>query len=201
MQDNNSERLKKFYKWWLPVYKLGNKRMCANYRAAMPILLKQIKINNKSAVLDVGTGTGGFAGVLLENTPASITGIDFSPEMLNEARNTYGNKINFINMPAHELSRFKTVSFNFVTAAFCLHDMANEYRLDVLKQMRRVASEKVVIAEWPNKINPIARFIEYLEGSYYKDFANHIDQQLTSVFPKYEEIQFSQEMVIYICDV
>ncbi len=197
----NSERLKKFYKWWLPVYKLGNKRMCANYRTAMPMLLKQIDINNKSAILDVGTGTGGFAGILLDCTSARITGIDFSPEMLNEARKTYGNKINFINLAAHELTQFETASFNFVTAAFSLHDMDDEYRLDVLRQMQRVASEKVVIAEWPNKINPIARFIEFLEGSYYQDFAKHINTQLASVFPKYEEIPFSEELVIYICDV
>jgi len=200
MQDNGAARLKKFYKWGLPVYKVANKKMRSDYRKAMPLLLKQIEISNNTTVLDVGTGTGGLAGILLEYT-SHITGIDFSPEMLNEARINYGHKINFMNLAAHEITQFRTASFDVVSAAFCLHDMNDEYRLNVLQQMRRVAREKVIIIELPKKINPITRFVEYLEGSFYKDFANSFENQLTSVFPKFDKIAFSITMVIYICDV
>ncbi len=201
MQENNADRLKKFYKWWLPMYHIINKIMCAYYRKAMPTLLRKIAITDKTTVLDIGTGTGGFAGILLEHT-SHITAIDFSPDMLNEAIKNYGDKINFINMAAHEISRFETASFDLVTTAYCLHDMHDEYRFSVLKQMRRVAKEKVIIFDLAKKINPIIKFIEFLEGSHYKDYANKIDHQLNSIFPKVEEIPFlKMEMIIHICDV
>ena len=61
MQENNADRLKKFYKWWLPMYNIINKKMCTYYREAMPTLLRKIAITGKTTVLDIGTGTGGFA--------------------------------------------------------------------------------------------------------------------------------------------
>ncbi len=94
------ERLKKHYKWFAPIYNIVNKPILENYRAAIPFLLKKIKINSNSTVLDIGTGTGGFAGILLELTSADITGIDLSPEMLNKAKRTYEDKIKFINLAA-----------------------------------------------------------------------------------------------------
>lgn len=200
MRDDGAERLKKFYKWGLPFYKFVNKKMRSDYRKAMPLLLKQIEISNNTTILDVGTGTGGLAGILLEYT-AHITGIDFSPEMLNEARISYGSKINFRNLAAHELTQFEAASFDLVTTAFCLHDMNDEYRLNVLQQMRRVAREKVIIIDFPQNINLIARFVEFLEGSFYKEFANSFEDQLTSVFPKIDKIAFLKEKVLYICDV
>lgn len=150
MQENNADRLKKFYKWWLPMYNIINKIMCTYYREAMPTLLKKIAITDKTTILDIGTGTGGFAGILLEYT-SHITGIDFSPEMLNKARKNYGDKINFINMAAHDITRFENASFDLVTTAYCLHDMHDEYRFNVLEQMRRVAKEKVIIFDLAKK--------------------------------------------------
>lgn len=201
MQENNADRLKKFYKWFLPMYNITNKIMCTHYREAMPTLLKKIAITDKTTVLDIGTGTGGFAGILLEYT-LHITGIDFSPEMLNKARKNYGDKINFIKMAAHEINRFENKSFDLVTSAYCLHDMQNEYRFNVLEQMREIAKEKVIIFDLAKKVNPLIKTIEFLEDSYYKDYAKEIDHQLNSIFPKFEEIPFvKQEMIIYICDV
>lgn len=198
---NNADRLKKFYKWTLPVFNVTNKIVRAYYREAMPALISKISITDKTTVLDIGTGTGGFAGILLEYTP-NITGIDFSPEMLNEARKEYGGRINFVNMAAHEITLFENKSFDLVTSAFCLHDMSNEYRFNVLEQMRRIANEKVIIVDYSKKINLISRAIEFFEGSHYKDYVKKIAHQLNSIFPEFEEIPFLKRyMIIYICDV
>ncbi|ADY57472.1 Methyltransferase type 11 [Syntrophobotulus glycolicus DSM 8271] len=199
MKQKNSDRLQTFYKWWLPVYKILNIRMRSNYRAALPAILERMAISKETTVLDVGTGTGALAGLLSEYTP-NITGIDFSIDMLNQAKITYGQKIDFIHMPAHEIAKFGPESFDLVTSAFCLHDMNNEYRLTVLQEMQRVAAEKVVILDFPKTFNPVIRLIELLEGSFYHDFVQQIDDQLNSVFSMVEEILFSNELIIYICD-
>lgn len=196
----NGERLKKFYKLWLPMYRVINKKMRADYRAAMPAVLERIAISDGTTVLDVGTGTGGLAGVFLEYT-SRVTGIDFSLDMLEEARKEYGDKIEFINMAAHEMERFADDSFDLVVAAYCLHDMSPEYRLKVLEQMRRVAGERVVIFEIEKSNNPVVRLLEFMEGSFYKEFVESFDGQLEAVFGKVEKIGYSKDMGVYICDV
>jgi len=198
--DKKSRKIKKFYQRWLPAFQVINQKMRQNYRAAIPLLLQRVAINDSTTVLDVGTGTGGFAGILSGYT-SHVTGIDFSPEMLKEARKAYGDKIKFREMAAHEISCFEPRSYDLVVSAFCLHDMNDSYRLFVLEQMRRAARQKVVIFDLAKTMNPVIWAIELLEGSFYKDYIRAIDGQLAAVFPGCEKIAFSNWMCIYICDV
>ena len=192
-------RQKKFYKTVLPVFKLVSRKLQRDYRAAFPVLLKRVKIDCNTSVLDVGTGTGGLAGLFLEYT-SHVTGVDYSPEMLTEAQKKYGHKIDFECIAAHEISHFEAGRFDIVTAAFSLHDMDNNYRQRVLTEMHRVAKEKVIIFDFVKNNGFLIRMIEFLEGSYYRDFLNNIDMQLDEIFPNYERIKCTNIMGLYICE-
>ncbi|MBU7005710.1 class I SAM-dependent methyltransferase [Phosphitispora fastidiosa] len=200
MLDKKSRKIKKFYQRWLPAFQVINQKMRQDYRAAIPLLLQRVAINDSTRVLDVGTGTGALAGILSEYS-SRVTGIDFSPEMLNEARKVYGDKIEFREMAAHEISCFEPGSFDMVVSAYCLHDMNDSHRLFVLEQMRRAAGQKVVIFDLARTLNPVIWAIELLEGSFYRDYIKAIDRQVAAVFPWCEKIAFSNWMCIYICDV
>lgn len=200
MQEKDMNRLKKFYKLVLPVFKIISKKMQQDYYEAFPVLLKRVKIDEQTTVLDVGTGTGGLAGLFLDYTP-HVTGIDFSPEMIAEAKKRYGDKIKFLQKAAHELKQFRNDQFDLVTAAYSLHDMDYSYRLQVLNEMKRVARKNVIIFDFVKNRNLIILAVESLEGSYYLDFIKNIDSQLAKVFPRHEKIKIKNRMGLYICEV
>jgi len=200
MREKDINRLRRFYRLVMPAFKIISRRMQKDYRSAFPLLLEQVSIDNTTTILDVGTGTGGLAGLFLEFT-SHVTGIDISADMIAEGRKRYGDRIDFRQMPAHEMAEFADGQFDLVTAAYSLHDMDNEYRLRVLKEMRRVARKHVVIFDFVKNRNLLILAVEMLEGSYYWDFVNSIDCQLTQVFPRYEIIIVLKRMGLYIGDV
>ncbi|SJZ31248.1 class I SAM-dependent methyltransferase [Selenihalanaerobacter shriftii] len=200
MEREYMERLKKFYKIVMPAFKFISKRMRKGYQSGFPIIEKKVNLSKKTTVLDVGTGTGGLASLFLDYT-SHITGIDLSPEMIKEAKKKFGDQINFIEMPAHELERFSNNQFNLVTAAYSLHDMDNQYRLKVLQEMHRIAEDRVIFFEFIKNNSLIIRAVEALEGSFYHDFVNDIDKQLNQVFPTYEIIKLNKRMGLYICEI
>ena len=53
--------------------------------AATRALLAQLSLTPKSAVLDIGSGLGGTARLVAEETGASVTGVDLTPEFVSTA--------------------------------------------------------------------------------------------------------------------
>lgn len=117
-------------------------------RKAVKILAKEKPEN----ILDVATGTGGFAIELLALNPLSIIGIDISEKMLaigNEklGKIKNGHKIKLIKGDSEKIE-FETGSFDAVTVAFGVRNFEN---LDKgLAEMYRVIKPggKIVILEF-----------------------------------------------------
>lgn len=68
-----------------------------------------------AAILDVGTGSG-FFPLLLKDLDAQITGIDLTPEMLEQARDAVkeqGASARFLQMDAEHLA-FEGESFDLI---------------------------------------------------------------------------------------
>lgn len=78
-------------------------------------------------ILDLCTGTGDLAGMLKEKFPqAHITGVDFSPEMLNMARNKWKKypDIEFLETDCSQLP-FEDESFDLCVISFGLRNVEN----------------------------------------------------------------------------
>ncbi len=99
---------------------------------------KTLDLPRQSKVLDVATGTGSQA-VALAKCGYDVTGIDLSPDMLNQARKKIRPelKLNFLNLDATELP-FKNGSFDGVTISLGLHDMPPEIGQSVLQEIKRI---------------------------------------------------------------
>jgi demethylmenaquinone methyltransferase / 2-methoxy-6-polyprenyl-1,4-benzoquinol methylase len=70
-------------------------------------------------VLDVACGTGAVALELIRQKGCSVVGADQSPEMLAEARQRVGERVQLVKASAEELP-FEDASFDGLTAAYLL---------------------------------------------------------------------------------
>lgn len=136
-------------------------------------------------VLDVCTGTGG-AAFNLTGDGVRVIGIDLAEGMLRQARRKDGFAVrrpspHFLRMDARRLA-FPDRSFHVVTCAMALHEMAEAEREQVLSEIARVASHRVLIAEYRVPRSParsllfrLARLYEYVESD---DFGRFVAQDL-----------------------
>ncbi|KGX84881.1 class I SAM-dependent methyltransferase [Pontibacillus marinus] len=108
---------KVIYKIWAPVYdRFFNAGI---FRKARMELFQENKIQNRDQVLLVGVGTGADLEYI-HHTTQSITAIDFSPEMLQKAKEKYPNSsIQFLEMDAQNMS-FDDHSFDVVIGSLIL---------------------------------------------------------------------------------
>jgi len=129
--------------------------------------------------LDVCTGTGGAARELARRG-ASVVGIDLAHGMLRCGAKKHRPNARppavFVRMDARRLA-VPDRSFPIVTCVMGLHEMAPDEREIVLGEIVRVASDRVVIAEYRVPVEPVkrvlmraARFFEYLESDDFEAF-------------------------------
>ena len=133
--------------------------------------------------LDICTGTGIMAKALFEEG-AKVTGIDFTPAMLDRARRKLEDTdVELKLMDAGKLD-FPDKSFDIVTVSMGLHDIPGNYRKEVLKEMGRVCRGHILIIDNcgvpENKLNrKMTSMLERMEGSNYRDFVEeNIEQML-----------------------
>ncbi len=199
MNKGNLTRAARIFDLIAPIYGLFHRSLEDNYRKAVAILQEHCPISRETRVLDVGTGTGALAGAFSELTP-HVTGIDLSEKMLSSAQRRYRAKARFLKMAAHELDRFEAREFDVVAAAFMLHHYAADYRRQVLRQMKRVARQKVMIIDFIPHQSRLMAFLETLEGSHYREFMPDFANDLADVFPSYQVVEFSVSSGVYLCD-
>jgi SAM-dependent methyltransferase len=99
-----------------------------------------------SSVIDVGCGNG-FLQWALERRFGSVTGLDYSQQMLdvNPCKNKFLGSCT--SLP------FRDKSFDVAVASHLLHHLTESDRIKALFEMRRVARQAVISFE-PNRSNP-----------------------------------------------
>ena len=135
--------------------------------------------------LDVCTGTGGVA-LAVASGGAPVVGIDVAAGMLREAdrkarASELAAKVRLVRMDARQLA-FRDASFPLVTCTMALHEMAEDERCRVLAEVRRVASARVLFADYrvPRSRGRGLLFravhaFEYLESD---DFVSYTSRQM-----------------------
>jgi len=90
-------------------------------RETVPLLVEAAKIGPGSEALEIGSGPGHVAAQLAE-AGASVTGVDFSSDMVEVARRNHPD-ITFQQADAEQLP-FEAGSFDAVVANFVVHHLA-----------------------------------------------------------------------------
>lgn len=181
-----------------PFFNLTRPLFAGAYRRAAEYTLAELKDTiDPPRVLDIGTGTGTLAGVFAR-MGARVTGMDVSPGMLRQARKKYP-QVKFIQAPAHSIEEMEDNSFEVVSAAFVIHEMPPDYRVNLLRQMKRVAREVVLIIDYVPNNNPLISLVESMEKSYYPEFLESVDRQLNQVFSTHVRKKLSHFIGMYLC--
>ncbi len=92
-------------------------------------------------IIDVATGTGTQAYELAK-LGFDVTGIDLSPEMLEQAKKKLNNslQLNFLHADGTDLP-FKDNEFDGASISLGLHDMPYEIGIAVLSELKRVVKK------------------------------------------------------------
>lgn len=97
--------------------------------------------------LDVCTGTGEVA-LAFARRCHDATGIDLSPAMLAIAREKDGQGlVHFVQMDATRLG-FADGEFDVSAISFALHDVDSEVREEILREVRSVTRDRIVIVDY-----------------------------------------------------
>lgn len=198
MNNYDTARLARAFDRVAPFFNLTRPIFAGSYRRAAEYTLAQLRNpKNPPEVLDIGTGTGTLAG-FFAHMGARVTGIDISLGMLRQAGKKYP-QVNFVQAPAHSLEEMEENSFDVVSAAFVLHEMPPEYRMNLMKHMKRVARQSVLIIDYVPNNNPLIAIVEHMEKSYYREFLESVNRQLDQVFPTYVRKKLWHFIGMYLC--
>ena len=116
-------------------------------RETVPLLVEAAEIGPGSEALEIGAGPGHVAD-LLAKAGASVTGVDFSSDMVEVARRSYP-ELSFQQADAEQLP-FEAGSFDAVVANFVVHHLARP---------------EVVFAEVNRVLKPGGRFAFVVWGA------------------------------------
>ncbi|MFH1000590.1 MAG: class I SAM-dependent methyltransferase [Bacteroidota bacterium] len=177
---DTDKRSKFIFNLIAPIYSYLSPSIEKTFSSAIKALNKEIPIEGKT-IMDIGTGTGAWAANFLNAGAAKVVGLDFADKMLIKAR-MQNPGIEFYNANAENLHQFQDNSFDIVTASFVLHGVKQNSREAILKEMKRVARNYVVLHDFVGKTPFLIRILEFMERSDYKFFKLNICKELKMQF-------------------
>ncbi len=193
---NPEVRAKFIFNFIAPAYRKVEEKLKANYIVAMDKLAGAVPLRGKS-VLDIGSGTGAWAVRFLDQKVSRVEAVDFSEKMLKVAAEQHP-EIHFSYGNAEKLSRFEDNSFDITTASYVLHGVKAERREKMLREMRRVAKEAVVIHDFWGRTPVFVRFLEFMEQSDYKQFKKSFTQEMEAMFREVKVLPVRAGAAVYI---
>jgi ubiquinone/menaquinone biosynthesis C-methylase UbiE len=147
--------------------------------------------------LDVCTGTGG-AALALARAGATVVAVDAADGMLRRARRKaqdaeLNGRVRLVRMNARSLA-FADGTFPLVTCSMAVHEMSEPERDAVLAELRRVASDRVLVADYrvPRSrarglLFRVSHAFEYLESD---DFSGYTGRDMVE---RLEDADFAVE--------
>ena len=148
------------------IYPLIERNLYPQYKDS----LEKLHLSPKFSVIDIATGSGMLAGAFAERGH-QVTGIDFSTKLLDRAAKLFPN-IEFKYQDLFELDPVSSPQYDIVSMAYLLHGLSPDLRKVVLNKAAKMAHQYILIFDHGQRGNWIVDFIEFLEGSYYKQFIN-----------------------------
>jgi len=117
------------------------------------------QVDDTSRVLDVACGTGDLTEAFARAGAAQVTGVDFTPEMLDVARTKPGASLPNVRYEQGDATclRFETASMDVVSIAFGIRNVQQPQR--ALAEFARVLRPggRLVVLEFSEPANPVLR--------------------------------------------
>jgi ubiquinone/menaquinone biosynthesis C-methylase UbiE len=194
--NDEDKRAKFIFNLIAPVYHLIDKGTEKDFEMMAELLNRHYPLAGKS-VLDVGCGTGSWISALSKYDLKYAAGADFSEKMITVAKKRVKGIDCFVQN-GQNLDMFDDNSFDVVTATFVLHGMKKDKRAIVLKEMKRVAKEIVVIHDFYDNRQFAVQLLEFLERSDFKNFQKNFKNEIPLFFDEYEIIKGENDNALYV---
>lgn len=124
-------------------------RMCYHDEDKIRKIIALAQIQEKSKILDVGTGTGILIGYLLEKDPVRITAIDVAENMIAVAQSKYQQKeVEFI---AQDIMSYDGDTFHYIFLYSCYPHFREKEKLFAHLASLLKNQGKIVIAHSQSK--------------------------------------------------
>lgn len=195
---NQDKRAKYIFNKIARIYSRFDGGLQKNFENSFSILKKEMEIEGRS-ILDIGSGTGAWSSLFLNNGAGIVQGVDLSEQMILQARKNHP-KIKFSLGNGELLSDFNENSFDIVTSSYVLHGFTSDKREKMLKEMKRVTRKHIVIQDFIGKTPALIKLLEILERSDYKRFKKNICRELKMIFPKTKIIPVKYGSGLYIAE-
>ncbi len=179
-----------------PFYGLIDRALVEHYRDTAAVLDGVIPLKDL-AVLDVGTGTGGWLAALAAYPLRQATGIDMSGRMVRQAEKRHPG-LTFLEGDGKKMQSFRDGEYDLVTCSFVMHGMKQEARERMLEEMFRVASLAVVVHDFHDPLPWATRLLENMERSDYKHFLENFTAELSAVAARFRVVRVDRGNALYI---
>lgn len=159
----------------------------------------EIDIKEYDSVLDIGCGTGALCKTLSDDG-LSVTGVDTSLGMLNQARKKLkDSRVELVHIDPDDSLPFKDKSFDLVITSYVAHGLQREERLELYREMRRIARKTVIIHDYNKERALLTTVIEWLERGDYFNFIKIAREEMETIFEEVKEINVDKRASWYIC--
>jgi ubiquinone/menaquinone biosynthesis C-methylase UbiE len=185
------DRIARPYAWFFTYQK-------KQFNKNLPILLNNLK--EADSFLDIGCGTGAMCQALLEQGK-SVEGCDKSLPMIGHAKRLTSASIIYANADVTKGLPYGDKSFDVVVASFVAHGLMHDQRLELYKEMRRIARKTVVLYEYGPKRNMLTDIMEYLEKGDYFSFIKEVDKELSSFFGNLTKLPVNELSMWYKMEI
>ena len=138
-----------YYNTFARVYDLGE----FFRKGTREAMVRASGCNPGDRVLDICTGTGELALAFARQGIHTVV-VDLARDMLKigKRKSSYDH-LDFLETDAIRLP-FPNKSFNVVAVSLALHHMPEIVQIEVMKEMTRLASQRVIMLEWQTPANP-----------------------------------------------
>lgn len=181
------------------IYGLFFNMQVRGYRSIFRKSKREFNHTEFKNVIDVGCGTGALCKVLQEYN-LQVTGLEPAEAMLEVAKKKTKD-IQFILGDVLDGLPFEDNSFDIAICSYVAHGLDSKERLILYKEMKRVASKRVVILDYNKQRSLVTDFVEWLEGGDYLNFIMGINKELVKEFGNLKVINTGKRSAMYICEV
>lgn len=157
------------------------------YYDVLGYIQNDIKIDHTTKILDLGIGTGLLTNDLY-NRGAQIVGVDFSDNMIAQARVKMPNAV-FIRYDFNDAVPKEILKerFDYIVSSYAIHHVKNERKVELIKELMGCLKEhgKILIAdvafETVEDQSIVKNGTDEWDGDEYYMVAEHLKERLASV--------------------
>jgi len=188
---------KSIFSYIAPIYNLFYKSQKRSFTSALEKSKELLDIDEFETVIDIGCGTGALADVLREKG-LKVTGIDREQIMIDIANDRLGNKAYCKQADLIKGLPFNDSSFDVAITSYVAHGFEKEGREVLFSEMRRVATDLVILHDFNKTRSIIVTILEILERSDYFNFIYTIESEMKNFFGNVSTVQVGSRANWYV---